>query len=122
MSSRLLRWLDERVEASRELLRTRRTDNYAEWFREPLLPDRVDLIGGHGSIVDEEACHRLCLAHILVPRGAVMATGFNPVWIQLVEQNRNAINNAVLFVLAELHPIRMHQNTTVSSDPSPLIS
>jgi hypothetical protein len=36
----------------------------------------------------------------------------------LVEQNGDAINNAVLFVLAKLHPIRMHQNTTVSSDPS----
>lgn len=93
------------------------TDNDTEWFREPLLPDRVYLIRTDGFRVDEKGCHRMCPVGVLVSRGTNMAAGFNPVRVQLVEQHRDAINDAFLFVLAQLRPIRMHQNTTVSSDP-----
>lgn len=113
-SSRLLRWFDERVEASSELFGPYSTDNGTEWLREPFLPDRIYLIRGDGSRVDEKACHRMCLAYVLVPRGSNMAAGFNPVRVQLVVQHRDAINDAFLFVIAQLHPIRMHQNTTVT--------
>ena len=58
------------------------------------------------------------LVRVLVARGTVIAAWFNPVWVQSVEQHRDAFSDALLFVLARLHPIRMHQKTTISSDPS----
>lgn len=74
-SLRLLRWFDERVEASSELFGPCSTNNDAEWLGEPLLPDRIYLIRGDGSRIDEKACHRMGLAFVLVPRGTIMAAG-----------------------------------------------